>query len=370
MALADERSAARAQPPTVDPHAAGHEPTMLAAHRDIAPDAPAARVNVNVIAAHGEPGALSMTARDTTGLGRIEGRNLRLPAVFAGLGLFATSVVICAAVKLRSPSVVAALEQPARAESKAAPASAPSGTLATKTTKATKPSAAPDAAPVLAPATELERAQAGGLASLVSLSQRYPNDPAVLRALVLAHGRERAYMAAVQAAKRLFELAPEETGNEDIRQLILRSANATPDVAVAALDLMAKGMGSRGPDMLYEVITVPQFGDYPRDKASKLLLDDAVRQLASPALLVADDLRRTTTCPAKPLLERAGAQGDLRARQHLKALLVPQRCGLLGFRKCLKCGSLQKDIRATVNAIEKRRNDSEAASSAPASSKP
>lgn len=358
MARVDERAEAPTQQSRRPAHELGHDPTLLAAKRDLTPDT--AGVRVNVIGAPGEVTGLAAAPKMTE-------RNLRLPALFAGAGLLATTIVIGLAVKLRNPTVIAALEA-APTESAGAPRPAsPGGSSAAK--GAEPGAAATKAAPVHASPAEIERAQAGGLAALVSLSQRYPNDPALLAALVLAHGRERAYMAAMQATKRLFELAPDKTGNDDIRQLILRSANSTPDVAAVALELMARNMGSRGPDMLYEVVTVPQFGDYPKDKASKLLLDSGVRQNASPALVVADDLRRSTACPTKALIVKAGEQGDMRARQYLKQLLIPQRCGLLGFRNCLKCGPLQKDIRAAVAVIEKRRSDSQA-SPAPTSSSP
>ncbi|MGK3962179.1 hypothetical protein WMF38_54885 [Sorangium sp. So ce118] len=294
-------------------------------------------------------------------------------ASLAALGLLAATGLICGAVALRNPAAVTALERGAGVTRRpAAPAAMSSGERARA--PAPEPATAPAPAepevpaktePARAQPAEIESAQAAGSAALGALAQRYPEDPAVLRALALAQGREKAVAAALLTTKRLFELAPEETGNDELRQFLLRTANGVPDVALTALDLMAKHMGSRGPDLLYEVVTAPKFGDWIRDNASRLLLESSVRELATPALLIADDLRRSTECPTKALIARAREEGDVRSLHYIKSLLTPQRCGR--FRRCLKCGAVTKDLRAAAGVIEKRKNEKPAAAP-PASS--
>ncbi|WP_437668667.1 hypothetical protein [Sorangium sp. So ce131] len=302
----------------------------------------------------------------------------------AALGLLAATGIVCGAVALRSPAAVTALERDAIAAPGPATATAPSSgargdkgaasapapAAAASAPAGEEPEPPAKAEPARAQPAEIEKAQAAGSAALGALAQRYPDDPAVLRELALAQAREKASTAALLTAKRLFEVAPEATENDELKQFILRAANGTPDVAVTALDLMAKHMGSRGPDLLYEVVTAPKFGDYPRDSASKLLLEGSVRQLASPALVIADDLRRLTECPPKPLIARAREEGDLRALHYIKQLLTPQRCGVFRTRKCIKCGGLHKDLRAAASAIEKRKNDKAAAAPAASSAAP
>ncbi|WP_437322526.1 hypothetical protein [Sorangium sp. So ce381] len=307
-----------------------------------------------------------------SGLGRP-----KTAATLAALGLLAATGLVCGAVALRDPTVVTALERDAGASPAPSPAAAPSSSV-----RESSSAPAPEPAPALAPAepeapakapparaqaAELESAQAAGSAALGSLAQRYPEDPAVLRALAVAQAREKAMAAALLTAQRLFEFAPEEAGNDELKQIILRAANGTPDLALTAFDLMAKHMGSRGPDLLYEVVTAPKFGDWPRDHASTRLIESSVRQLASPALLVADDLRRLTDCPTKAMLARVREEGDIRALHYIKALGTPQPCRGHRTRKCLRCGPLQKELRATASAIEKRRND-KAAAAPPAAS--
>ncbi|WP_437738726.1 hypothetical protein [Sorangium sp. So ce1335] len=302
-------------------------------------------------------------------------------ASLAALGLLAATAVVCGAVALREPAAVATLERGAVVTRRpAAPAAASSGepvkapapqpTTAAPEDEPEEPEVPAKPEPARAQPAELESAQAGGSAALGALAERYPEDPAVLRALAIAQGREKASAAALLTAKRLFEIAPEETGNDELRQLLLRIANGPPDVALTSLDLMAKHMGSRGPDLLYEVMTAPKFGDWIRDNASRLMLDSSVRQLATPALLVADDLRRITECPTSALLARAREEGDVRALHYIKAYLTPQRCAGSRRRRCLKCASMAKELRATASVIEKRKNEKPAAAPPGASAAP
>jgi hypothetical protein len=305
------------------------------------------------------------------------GRNRpKTAATLAALGLVAATGLICGAVALRNPATVVAREH---RRGVAPTAAAVAGTGSARGDDAPDPepratAAEPEAPPARteparAQATELENAEAAGIAALRALVERYPEDPPVVRALALAQGREKAFADALSTTKRLFEIAPEETGNDQVEQLILRIANGPPDVALTALDLMAKHMGSRGPDLLYEVVTGARFGDYPRDHASRLLHESSVRQLASPALIIADDLRRLSGCPTKAQLATARREGDVRALHYVKHWLTPHRCATNRRRTCIKCGSLHKDLRAAASAIEKRRNEKAAASaSAPAAS--
>lgn len=307
------------------------------------------------------------------------GRNRpKTAATLAALGLVAATGLICGAVALRNPATVVTPDHGGGVAPVAASAAAAAATDGGRndapdpepSATAAEPEASPaKTEPARAQARELEAAEAAGIPALVALAERYPEDPPVLRALALAQGREREFAAALVTAKRLIEIAPEETRNSDVEQLVLRIANGPPDVALTALDMMAKHMGSRGPDLLYEVVTGARFGDYPKDHASKLLLESSVRQLATPALIIADDLRRLSGCPTKAQLATARRDGDVRALHFVKYWLTPHRCATNKKRTCIKCGSLHKELRAAANAIERRRQEKAAAAasaSAPA----
>ena len=84
-------------------------------------------------------------------------------------------------------------------------------------------------------------------------------------------------------------------------------------------------MGSAGPDLLFELVTTTSTAKYPKERAAKQLDDAAVRALATPALLIALELRGVLPCARKPLLARARDAGDARSLAYLKPLLAASR---------------------------------------------
>src|SRR5262249_26536776 len=139
--------------------------------------------------------------------------------------------------------------------------------------------------PVKARATEdeFDDAKAAGITGLATLAQSYPNDPRVLKALLLAHASDKAgYAPALSLAKRLFEIAPETTADDDIHHVFLLIANGPVETASTALEIMQRRMGSRGADMLYEIVMAPGVGTYPKTFAKKLLADADLRRQMTP----------------------------------------------------------------------------------------
>jgi serine/threonine-protein kinase len=285
-------------------------------------------------------------------------------AVVTVLGATIIGVAIGAAVVLRNDSSVSALEHEggvpalASASASAAAGAAPSGS-------ATAASAEPASPPRdgRASAAELQAARTSGLTALGPLAQKYPSDPDVLKALLLAHAADRgSFVAAMGVARKLFEVAPEAADDEEIRRVVLRAANGPPDAATAAFEVLSKRMGSRGPDLLYELVIATGVGKYPKARAEKLLKDDKVKKLATPALLVANDLRVAIACQRKPLLARATKHGDGRSLQYLRPLLVTNGCSAGGFfarlagerADCYRCMGNRADLRAAIEAIERR----------------
>lgn len=271
--------------------------------------------------------------------------------LWAGAGLLAVIAVVGGAVALRGSAAVEVLEQ---TPTRRAGAAAPPGEAPREEEEA-EPPAPPPSAPT---PEELDGARRQGVAALAALAERFPRDPGVLRALALAQGAERTtLLAAVETIKRLLEVAPAEATSADLKPILLRAANATPDVAAAALEVMARQMGSRGPDLLYEIASNPGLGKHPQERASALLAEEAVRKLATPALLIADDLRRVKQCPTKALVERARQHGDGRALAYLNPIKKPTKCGFLGFSRCTPCTSVYADVVKAIAAIEQRREE-------------
>lgn len=207
-----------------------------------------------------------------------------------------------------------------------------------------------------APKDELAEAKAGGPAALEALAQRFPKDPAPLKALLHAHaGQASGQVAALSAARRLLALSPDAAGDDAVRTLVVAASGGPPEASSAAFDLMANRMGSRGPDLLYELaLKSPSL----KSRAMRTLGDQEVQGRATPALRIAYELRMATSCKArKALLDRAAQAGDQRAGAVLAPLIVSpgKGCGFLGLSRCPPpCAAIAADIRKTLAAIEAR----------------
>ncbi len=202
---------------------------------------------------------------------------------------------------------------------------------------AVAPSAAPDPGPVAsaasqpkpmerAPADELAAASAKGAQGLAPLAERYPRDPNVLKPLVLAYAsRSTGLTDAMAVLQRLFDVAPEETRDNDLRYLVRRAANTPGETSIIAFSIMLEHMGSAGPDQLYEILI-----SNPRltKRVDELLASDEVQAIATPALKIAYELRKAPSCAARvPLLDRAAELGDLRTVALLSPLTVGSKKG-------------------------------------------
>jgi hypothetical protein len=273
-------------------------------------------------------------------------------AIAMGTGAAAIALLVVLAAGLRSEDALAALEAAAAAEESGAAPGSSSGRVVSASDQA--------------PAEALEEAKSGGPAAIEALAQRYPKDPAVLKALVLAHAAEPSgKVDALGAARRLLELAPEAATDGELRSLILSAAGGPPEAATAAFDLMANRMGSTGPEMLYDLAIK---STTLKSRAMRLLGEPAVIERATPALRIAYELRAASSCNArKPLLDRAAEVGDRRAVDVLAPLTVSpgKGCGFLGLSRCpAPCAAMADDIKKTIEAIEARDPASRPATSA------
>jgi serine/threonine-protein kinase len=177
-----------------------------------------------------------------------------------------------------------------------------------------------------APAQELADAASKGVDGLLPLAERFPQDPAVLKPLVLAFASRATGLAdAMAVTKRLLQVAPEESRDQDLRFLVKKGAASPGEASRLAFELMSTQMGSTGPDLLYELY----IGSPKASKRAQELLDiDAIKQKASPALLVAYELRKTESCAGRlKFLARAAELGDERSVAVLAPLSVGSKKG-------------------------------------------
>jgi len=269
--------------------------------------------------------------------------------LLAGTGLVCVVGIVVAAIALRSQSTLDALE-----ESGPVVSVADAGAIDAAIDVTTAPIVSAKPAPyVLADA--LDEAKAKGITALVSLSEQNPNDPAVLRALIVAYARDKTnYGKALSATRRYLALTKDKPLDPDVERVVIQVANGPVDVATSALELMAKSMGSRGPDLLYELLLAPGVGKFPKDRAAKLLKSPDVAKIATPAVLIANDLRAAKGCSRRPLFARAAKDGDERALAQLKPLLATKGCAWHRQADCFTCLGNRADLRATIDTITKR----------------
>jgi hypothetical protein len=122
-----------------------------------------------------------------------------------------------------------------------------------------------------------------------------------------------------------------------------------------AFELMEEGMGPAGPDLLFTLATTQATPKATKDRADRALGTEPVRNLASPSLRIALDLRGTkSSCDRKKLFPRARDEGDARSLPYLTPLLATSGCGFLGTGDCLKCLGGRQDLREAIGAIQAR----------------
>ncbi len=178
----------------------------------------------------------------------------------------------------------------------------------------------------LAPSAALVAAVAAGADGLRVLSEQYPRDPAVLKALVLAFAsKSETLIEAMEATRRLLLVAPEKQTDADLRYIVSRAANDRGKASELAFVVMSQHMGKAGADLLYDLmLRRPEL-----ETRAKIALESLRgSSQVSPALAIAYDLRFALSCASRvSLLPRAREYGDERSAQVLASLIRrPQGC--------------------------------------------
>jgi serine/threonine protein kinase len=205
------------------------------------------------------------------------------------------------------------------------------------------------------PSDELADAVAHGLATLMTIRERYPRDPEVLQAVALAQGRdETKYPEAVKTLEMLFGIKPDYVQDRALRVLISKAAQRASS-RDAALSLMVTGMGSGGLDLLYDLMIRSKA---LRPKIETMFASAEIRERFSPALAIAHDLRMASDCAARsPLLDRAQRLGDERTIAVLAPLAQGAKtgCGRWKRSRCKPpCPTEAKAFQTVVHAIQDR----------------
>ena len=199
---------------------------------------------------------------------------------------------------------------------------------------------------------ELAAANTRGIPGLLPLSERYPEDPEVLRPLFYAFASRATGLAdAMSVADRLLKVAPEDSRDPDLRFLVKKGAASPGEASRIAFSIMSEQMGSTGPDLLYDLyVAEPRVAR----QAEQFLLAPKVQARFTPALAVAFELRRANGCAARvPLLARAAALGDRRSVAVLSPLSAGSKRGCGRWKRSPCSPACPEEARAYFQTITK-----------------
>lgn len=204
-------------------------------------------------------------------------------------------------------------------------------------------------------ASEIDLAAASTVEQLTELARRHPSDERAFVKLARAHAAQPDGMPkALATLKTLFAGSAQSLEDKELQAIVTRAANGPAALQEQALAMMASDMGRVGPDLLYELTAAPSVAKPVKQKALELTKRDDVRKLASPALLIALDLRDHPGCGRAPFLERAEKHGDKRSLAFLTPLQARKGCGLFNMNDCYACLGNRAAVNKAVEAIKAR----------------
>ena len=200
--------------------------------------------------------------------------------------------------------------------------------------------------------------EAGNVPRGLELLEPYadkPNCPPQVHRALMNGLKDSDPKRAILHARRLVAKRPQERNAIDVLVVVRNLALGENAAENEAFALLTSGLGSSGPDVLYDIA----YGDYARDypkaskRALKVLSQSDVRAKADAAAVVALDMRANPGCELRKYLERAGEVGDKRALAILQA--VPKKAVRRrdGFPGCVRGEVFDK----AVVAIEGRMKD-------------
>jgi len=197
-----------------------------------------------------------------------------------------------------------------------------------------------------------------------SSPRRLSPEAQALEARALAQSERPSGMAAaVRSIEQLLAASPASASDPDVRRILRKAASGDGEASREALRVMSGSMGSRGPDLLYDLMLQrPALAE----RAKHLLTRFRVRALFSPELAIAFDLRFAPSCSSRlGLLPRANEVGDQRAVNTLSELVGKhQRCDGKGASPCL--GPCQREavrFSRSIDTIVRRLHAAERAAS-------
>jgi serine/threonine protein kinase len=176
-----------------------------------------------------------------------------------------------------------------------------------------------------------------------------------LKAKALAASRRTPELTnAVHIVEQLLKIAPDKASDPVVRSILRKAAVAEGQSSRDAFRVMSNSMGSKGPDLLYDLmLEQPALAERAKLELRKF----RVRKHFTPALAIAYDLRFSPSCGSRySLLDRASEVGDQRSIDTLSALLgKPEKCGRALSVPCLpRCRKEALGFTRSIERMTKR----------------
>jgi len=152
----------------------------------------------------------------------------------------------------------------------------------------------------------------------------------------------------LEAMSLALEAEPELSAEPEVARAVRRAAD-DPVTRDRALELAATRLGAAGADVLFDVWSSTG-AKTPATRAARKWLDsDSVRAAASPAALVALEIRDVKGCAAaRDILARVSEVGDARSQRALERWERETGCGFLSLDDCYSClrddGALERAL--------------------------
>ncbi len=209
--------------------------------------------------------------------------------------------------------------------------------------------------PVPAPSDEeLRAALAEGPEALARLAERSPDDRRVRRALARAQVLARQHARAASTYDALLTADPLLLDDPDVRKDMVALAQSA-ESANATFELLETKLGAVGADLLYEIGTDRQVSPVASRRAMASLNQGRGREVASPALRAALNLRGAQACERRKHFASAKQHGDARSLPYLTPLQATTGCGFLKRQDCYRCLRGDNGLYEAVRAIVARR---------------
>lgn len=203
------------------------------------------------------------------------------------------------------------------------------------------------------PLTLADRARIGDGEALYKIT----NMPHGERTSALTLALEAGYQAQKQKELREFAKVTTSSAAPPSAGAVSRMVEyaTSPETMLPAFQELTQWPGSAGPDLLYSVWEKAAGGSRAASLAQQLLYSADQRTKATPALLVALDLRSAATCDDYlRVLPAAVRDGDQRSSATLRALRHGDGCGADGRQDCYACLRDSPLLESALKAIDRR----------------